>query len=67
MICWSGGSMASMTSELVIGMVRGRPAIRSRPRTSIVSSRSSGRAVPMAILTSSAVRSPIMRLYFLRT
>ena len=28
--------MASMTSELVIGMVRGRPAMRSRPRTSIV-------------------------------
>ena len=30
------------------------------------SSRSSGRAVPIWILTSSAVRSPTMRLYFLR-
>ena len=64
--CCSGFSMASMTSELVSGMVRGRPATRSRPRTSSVSSRSSGRAVPMAILTSSAVRSPIMRLYLRR-
>ena len=50
----------------MIGIVRGRPAIRSRPRTSIWSSRSSGSAVPIAILTSSAVRSPIIRLYFLR-
>ena len=58
--------MASMTSDEVIGIVRGRPAIRSRPRTSIWSSRSSGSAVPIWILTSSAVRSPIMRLYFLR-
>ena len=33
--CWSGASIASMTSELVIGIVRGRPAMRSRPRTSI--------------------------------
>ena len=66
-ICWSGSSIASITSELVIGIVRGSPAIRSRPRTSIWSSRSSGRAVPIAILTSSAVRSPIIRLYFLRT
>ena len=49
--------MASMTSLLVIGIVRGRPAMRSRPRTSIDSSRSSGSAVPIAILTSSAVRS----------
>ena len=56
-----------MTSALVSGMVRGRPAIRSRPRTSMCSSRSSGRAAPIWILTSSAVRSPIMRLYFLRT
>ena len=40
--------------------------MRSRPRTSIVSSRSSGSAVPISILTSSAVRSPTMRLYFLR-
>ena len=62
--CWSGVSMASMTSELVTGMVRGRPAMRSRPRTSIWSSRSSGRAVPICIFTSSAVRSPIWRLYF---
>ena len=58
--------MASMTSDEVIGMVRGRPAMRSRPRTSIDSSRSSGSAVPIVILTSSAVRSPIIRLYFLR-
>ena len=33
--CWSGASIASMTSDAVIGIVRGRPAIRSRPRTSI--------------------------------
>ena len=33
--CWSGASIASITSELVIGIVRGRPAMRSRPRTSI--------------------------------
>ena len=64
--CWSGISIASITSDDVIGIVRGRPAIRSRPRTSIVSSRSSGSAVPIWILTSSAVRSPTIRLYFLR-
>ena len=64
--CWSGSSIASMTSDEVIGIVRGRPAIRSRPRTSIDSSRSSGSAVPIVIFTSSAVRSPIIRLYFLR-
>ena len=64
--CWRGASIASITSELVIGIVRGRPAMRSRPRTSICSSRSSGSAVPIWIFTSSAVRSPIIRLYFLR-
>ena len=65
-IAWSGCSSASITSELVSGIVRGRPAMRSRPRTSMWSSRSSGSAVPIAIFTSSAVRSPTMRLYFLR-
>src|SRR4051794_15218424 len=66
-ICWRGVSSASITSELVSGMVLGKPAMRSRPRTSMCSSRSSGNAAPIAIFTSSAVRSPIIRLYFLRT
>ena len=66
MTCCSGCSIASVISVEVIGMVRGRPAIMSRPLTSMVSGSSIGRAEPMAIFTSSAVRSPIMRLYLRR-
>src|SRR3972149_6306234 len=55
-----------LLERLVSEMVRGRPAMRSRPRTSIWSSRSRGSAAPIWILTSSEVRSPTMRLYFLR-
>jgi len=38
MICCNTGSMASVISLLPIVIVRGSPAMRSRPRTSIVSS-----------------------------
>ena len=62
MICWRMGSIASVISLLPMVIVRGSPAIRSRPRTSMVSSGSIGRADPIWIFTSSAVRSPIMRL-----
>ncbi len=43
--------------------VRGTPATRSRPLISIVITSSVGYAVPIPILISSAVRSPISRLY----
>ena len=66
MIACSGCSIASVTSVEVMGMVRGRPAIMSRPLTSIVIGSSIGSAEPMAILISSAVRSPIIRLYLRR-
>ena len=66
MMAWSGCSIASVISVDVMGIVRGRPAIRSRPLTSIRSGSSSGSAEPIWIFTSSAVRSPIMRLYLRR-
>jgi Na+/H+ antiporter NhaA len=63
MIASSGSVIASVTSLAWIWIVRGSPATSSRPRTSIRMSSSSGIALPIAILTSSAVRSPIRRLY----
>src|SRR4029079_6166911 len=66
MIWESGASIASVTSPEVIGMVRGRPAIMSRPWTSICIGSGRASAEPMPILTSSAVRSPTMRLYLRR-
>jgi len=58
---------ASVTSCEVRVMMRGRPATWSRPRTSMVSGSSSFMALPMVILTSSAVASPMTRLYLRRT
>jgi len=52
-----------VTSVLVTMTVFGRPEIWSRPRTSIASSFCSGTALPIVILISSAVRSPIVRLW----
>jgi len=63
----SGSANASVTSAEVTVMVRGRPATVSRPRTSIVKDSCSGRALPIAILSSSEVCSPIIRLYLRRT
>src|SRR5688500_11452752 len=59
MIAWSGCSIASVISVLVRGIVRGRPAIMSRPLTSIRSGSSSGSAAPIWVLTSSAGRAPL--------
>ena len=58
-----GSAMASRISSDEIFMVLGSPATRSRPLTSMVSSLGSSMAEPRRILISSAVRSPIMRLY----
>ena len=64
---WYAGSLkASSVSSDVTVTVFGSPVTRLRPRTSIV--RFSGRlyTVPTLILISSAVRSPINKLCFLR-
>ncbi len=63
----SGSCMASVISLELICMMRGRPVTWSRPRTSTERSCSMGSALPMAILISSAVCSPMSMLYFLRT
>ncbi len=60
----SGSWMASVISFELTSIVRGSPATWSRPRTCMVSGRSSGSAEPISILTLSAVRSPISTLYF---
>ena len=54
---------ASRTSSSEITRVLGIPSTRSRPLISIVNSSSRGKAEPMLILISSAVRSPTRRLY----
>ena len=59
--------MASRTSGLERITVFGRPVMRSRPRTSALTSSSMGQADPMAILISSAVRSPMAMPYSRRT
>src|SRR5581483_2491690 len=59
----TGSASASRISSLVTDSVRGTPATRSRPLMSMVSTSSLGYAVPMPILMSSAVRSPMSRLY----
>ena len=46
-------------SSVVSSIERGRPLMRSRPRTSAVSSSANGHAEPIWILISSAVRSPM--------
>src|SRR2546428_2162 len=61
-ICSTDGSSASRICALVTSIDRGRPVSRSRPRKNVVTSSSSGYAEPIAILMSSAVRSPMRRL-----
>src|SRR3989338_1146468 len=56
--------MASVTSSLLTLIVRGKPDIISRPRISIVNFSAMGKAEPISIFSSSAVRSPMIRLYF---
>ena len=56
-------SMASRTSSGERMTFLGRPDMRSRPRTSALNSSSVGHAEPMAILISSAVRSPMAMPY----
>ena len=63
MIAFKGSNIASRTSWLVMVIVFGSPATMSRPFTSIVVSFPRGKADPIRNLISSAVRSPIMRLY----
>ena len=58
---------ASRTWALDISTVFGSPVMRSRPRTRNERSRGIGKAEPMAILMSSAVRSPISRPMVRRT
>ena len=60
-------SMASRTSSGERMTVLGRPLISSRPRTSAFTSSRTGDAEPMAILISSAVRSPMAMPYSRRT
>ena len=54
---------ACVISLLETVVVRGSPVTWSRPRTGIVISSWSGIALPIVILTSSAVRSPMTRLW----
>src|SRR5437867_862489 len=58
-------SRASRISSSETMTLLGTPSIRSRPLISIVRGWSNGWADPISILTCSAVRSPIRRLYFL--
>ena len=60
-----GSDMAESISLDVISIVLGRPVIRSRPLMLIVSSSGLGNAQPIFILISSAVLSPMARLYSL--
>ena len=66
MIELTGSAMASRISALLSVMLLGSPDTRSRPRSSVYSSGSSGRAVPSSSLISSAERSPTARLCVLR-
>ena len=61
-IFWNDSWSASRTPEESTITVRGRPETRSRPFTAMVSSSSSGSALPICILISSAVGSPIRTL-----
>ena len=63
----TGSSMAARTSSGDSTTVLGSPLIRSRPRTSACISPGIGSADPMAILISSAVRSPMAIPYSRRT
>jgi hypothetical protein len=63
MIAPTGSWSASRISALVITVLRGRPEIMSRPRTSIEVSSPTGAADPISILIRSEVCSPIIRLY----
>ena len=63
--CSNGAEIASLISSLVTVIFSGRPVSRFLPLISIVGSFSSVlNAEPIFVLTSSAVRSPISRLYF---
>ncbi len=57
---------ASRISSELTSIVLGTPASKSRPLTSIVVSRPEGYALPIVLLMTSAVRSPIARLYLRR-
>jgi hypothetical protein len=59
----TGSSMARRTSSGERMIVLGRPLMRSRPRTSALISSRTADADPMAILMSSAVRSPMAMPY----
>ena len=59
--------MAMRTSAGESTTVFGSPVMRSRPRTSAWTSSGVGSADPMAILISSAVRSPTAMPYSRRT
>ena len=59
--------MAARTSSGERITFFGNPLIRSRPRTSALTSSSVGNAEPMASLISSAVRSPMAMPYSRRT
>src|SRR3954471_20499461 len=59
----TGSSIALRISSELTTMVFGRPVTRSRPRISACGSSGAGNADPIAILISSAVRSPSIRLY----
>ena len=63
MIAATGSSIARRMSSVEVTTIFGSPVTRSRPRISACSSSSSSQAEPIVILISSAVRSPIARLY----
>ena len=64
---WASGSWsASVISLELISMVRGSPTTWSRPCTCMIRSFSSGMALPILILISSAVGSPMAKLYLRR-
>ena len=59
----TGSSMALRISSALTTIVFGRPETRSRPRISACGSSGIGNAEPIAILISSAVRSPSISEY----
>ena len=62
-IALTGSSIALRISSALTTIVLGRPLTRSRPRISACGSSGIGNAEPIAILISSAVRSPSMSEY----
>ena len=66
-ICPVTSFKASRVSSEVTRIVFGSPVTRSRPFTSIAFGSGFSNAVPIVILISSAVCSPIIRPYFFRT